>query len=243
MKINIRSDEYAAQLTAASEAGQLLSQAVSLNQHARLLICGASSLSGLLSHLTKEDIPWNNVSVFYAPGYSPSTPLDSRLFLHEHLTDIVTPEEVTLIDSYADGPSGTDSLERLVAASPMDVALVEISPLGELTPEGIPHDLTTTACIGSRGPDLSALRENESVIDASLLPQHNYLTMHIFTLCRHVLCPMTGSSMTQTVRNMLFAPEITSDVPATMLRTHPDWRIYLDSDAASLIDPRLSVPR
>jgi glucosamine-6-phosphate deaminase len=42
----------------------------------------------------------------------------------------------------------------------------------------------------------------------------------------------------QAIHDTLKAAEITNMIPATILKTHPDWTLYIDKDSASMIDIR-----
>ena len=40
----------------------------------------------------------------------------------------------------------------------------------------------------------------------------------------------------EAVRNTLKSEEVTNMVPATLLKTHKDWHLFLDKESSSLID-------
>ena len=60
--------------------------------------------------------------------------------------------------------------------------------------------------------------------------------------CRAIVSAVPHEVKRTAVRNTLYAPEVTADVPATLLRTHPRWTLCLDEDSAYGLDVDRIVP-
>lgn len=53
--------------------------------------------------------------------------------------------------------------------------------------------------------------------------------------CRTIVSIVPHKVKAEAVRNTLEAPAVTNLIPATALREHPRWYLYLDADSASLL--------
>ena len=52
--------------------------------------------------------------------------------------------------------------------------------------------------------------------------------------CSHIVSVVPHRVKAKAVYDTITKP-VTPLVPATLLKTHPDWNLYLDEDAASLL--------
>jgi glucosamine-6-phosphate deaminase len=54
--------------------------------------------------------------------------------------------------------------------------------------------------------------------------------------CKKIISVVPYKVKAKAVHDTLTTDEITNMVPATILRTHDDWTLYIDNDSASMID-------
>ena len=62
------------------------------------------------------------------------------------------------------------------------------------------------------------------------------MTVQQILKCRHILSAVPGERKAEAIYNTLTQTP-NAQVPATMLKTHEDWTLYLDSGSASKIIP------
>lgn len=62
------------------------------------------------------------------------------------------------------------------------------------------------------------------------------MTPYQIMQCETIISSVPGARKAEAVRNTLKSEEVTNMVPATLLRTHKDWHLFLDKESSSLID-------
>ena len=62
------------------------------------------------------------------------------------------------------------------------------------------------------------------------------MTVNQIMKSRVILSVVPGKRKAEAIKMTIEAAEITNQVPATRLREHPDWILYLDEDSASMVD-------
>ena len=59
------------------------------------------------------------------------------------------------------------------------------------------------------------------------------MTAYQIMQCETIVSCVPYKVKAEAVKNTLFAKEVTNLVPATLLKTHPNFVLYLDEDSAS----------
>ena len=62
------------------------------------------------------------------------------------------------------------------------------------------------------------------------------MTPYQIMQCETIVSSVPGERKAEAVRNTLKSEEVTNMVPATLLKTHKDWHLFLDKESSSLID-------
>jgi glucosamine-6-phosphate deaminase len=62
------------------------------------------------------------------------------------------------------------------------------------------------------------------------------MTVRQIMKCEKIISVVPYKVKAQAVHDTLTAESVTNMIPATVLKTHPDWTLYLDNDSASMID-------
>jgi len=236
-----------ADVTAAAAAG-VLCDAVRARGRARVIIGTGPSQAAFIAALTRRaEVPWSQVEVFHMDEYvgmAPTHPASFRRWLHTHLTNVVRPAAVH--DLAGDAPDAGAEMARyaaLLQAAPIDLSCVGFGENGHLAFND-PHVADFDDPLTVKRVDLDDRCRLQQVgeghfpsLDAS---PATALTVTLPALMRAgtVIACVPDARKAEAVRAALTGP-ISPTCPASLVRTHPRAFVFLDAEAASLLDERV----
>ena len=243
MKIVIEktADEMGA--AAARHTAELLNHAIEVNGCARLILSTGASQFETLKVLVKLDVDWTKVEMFHLDEYVglPESHIASfRKYLKERfVAQLPTPlKGAYFVNGEGDVKENIARLSEELKKQPADVGLIGIGENGHIAFNDPPADLDCTDCY--KVVDLNERCKKQQVgegwfPDTDHVPaQAISMTVQQILKCRHILSAVPGERKAEAIYNTL-TQEPNGQVPATMLKTHGDWTLYLDSGSASKI--------
>jgi len=243
MKIRIAADRDQMGQWAAAEAAQVLRDTIQARGDATLLVATGASQFTVLSHLiTESGIDWSRVTAFHLDEYLdlPIThPASFRAYLKERFVDRVPLRQFHYIDGEQDPPEAEcERLGQLIAASPVDVALVGIGENAHLAFNDPPADFETERAYLVVELDEACRRQQwgEGWFASLEAVPRKAISMSVRQILRsrRILCSVPDERKAQAVAASLEGP-VTPDAPASILQTHADTTIFLDPPAARLL--------
>lgn len=242
MKIHIDSTAEQMGNRAAHETARRIRAAVQANGVCRILLSTGASQFEMLDALTKmEDIPWNQVVMFHLDEYvgMPMTnPASFRKYLKERFIDKVHPGAYFFVNGEGDIQKNIETLTQEIRKAPIDVALVGIGENGHIAFNDPPADFETHEAYIVVNLDerckKQQLGEGWFATMADVPNQAISMTVYQIMQSKAILSVVPGLRKAQAIQNTLEAPQVTNRIPATKLREHSDWVLFLDSDSASL---------
>lgn len=226
----------------AAEGAKLLRRAIEVNGQANMIVATGASQFDFLESFVTRDVDFSKVNMFHLDEYvglPESHPASFRGYLRERLTERVSLKSVYFVD--ADRPDPEDAAREVseqISQIHVDVAFVGIGENGHLAFNAPPADFETTQPYIVVQLDEACRRQQvgegwfESLDDVPT----RAISMSVREILRAgaVLCTCPDRRKAEAVRNTLDGP-ITPDVPASILRIHPDCRFFLDTESASLL--------
>lgn len=242
MKIHVDSTAEQMGNRAAQETARRIRAAVQANGVCRILLSTGASQFEMLDALTRmEDIPWNQVVMFHLDEYvgMPMThPASFRKYLKERFIDKVHPGAYFFVNGEGDIQKNIETLTQEIRKAPIDVALVGIGENGHIAFNDPPADFETHEAYIVVNLDerckKQQLGEGWFATMADVPNQAISMTVYQIMQSRAILSVVPGLRKAQAIQNTLEAPQVTNRIPATKLREHSDWELFLDSDSASL---------
>lgn len=242
MKIHVDSTAEQMGNRAAQETARRIRAAVQANGVCRILLSTGASQFEMLDVLTKmEDIPWNQVVMFHLDEYvgMPMThPASFRKYLKERFIDKVHPGAYFFVNGEGDIQKNIEALTQEIRKAPIDVALVGIGENGHIAFNDPPADFETHEAYIVVNLDerckKQQLGEGWFATMADVPNQAISMTVYQIMQSKAILSVVPGLRKAQAIQNTLEAPQVTNRIPATKLREHSDWELFLDSDSASL---------
>lgn len=230
---------------AAEMTAQLIREAIADHGECRLLLSTGASQFEVLEHLTKIDLPWDKVTGFHLDEYvnMPAThPASFGKYLKERFVDLVHPKQFNYVNGLGDVEQNLKELTEKLREAPIDVGLIGIGENAHIAFNDPPADFDTTAAYHVVKLDERCRRQQMgegwfATLDD--VPQTAIsMTVYQIMQCKTILTICGGKRKAQGIKMTLEAPEVTNTIPATKLKEHPDWLLYLDEESASLVDKK-----
>lgn len=205
---------------------------------------GASQLDTLRALVNRRDIPWNRIIGFHLDEYvgiDENHPASFRSYLRKNLTTLVGMRQFLEIDGNAQDldEQCRNYVERLDRANPQ-LCLLGVGENGHLAfndpgeadfsdPKEMKVVRLDFACRVQQAAE-GWFGTPEEVPDRAL-------TLTIPTILRipTLIVSVPGERKARVVCRTLQGP-ISEECPATILRTHPDAKLFLDEESAAELD-------
>lgn len=254
MDIRIFPDPTSLAAAAASDAAARIRRAIGARGSARIIAATGASQMAFLERLVREPgLDWRRVEMFHLDEYvglPPDHPASFRRYLLERLIRPAGIERYHLLDAERDPEAARRETGRALQQAPVDVALVGIGENGHLAFNDPPADFTTDepyilvrlddACRRQQVGEGWFARIDE-VPETAIS-----MTVRQILKADSIVCVVPDRRKAEAVRASIQGP-ISPETPASILRTHSDVTVYLDSGSAALLDPQVaargSLPR
>ena len=227
---------------AAKHAAELLRQAISQNNNARLLLSTGASQFTTLEALVKEKLDWDKVEMFHLDEYIGITedhPASFVRYLNERFVNKVNLKAVHFVNTSGDIDEAMKALSAKVNESPIDVGLIGIGENAHIAFNDPPADFDNdNAFIAVNLIDSCRQQQfGEGWFKSIDDVPKTAVTMTVKQIlkCKKIISAVPYKVKSNAIRDVLAAAEITPEIPATALKQHPDVTVYLDKDSASLI--------
>ena len=245
MDLHIEANANELGKAAAQLAARLLREAIAENGSARLVLATGSSQLETLQALAGEDVDWSKVTMFHLDEYVglPEThPASFRRYLKERFLNKVQPGACHLVDG---DPESLSELTRLVREAPVDVGLIGIGENAHIAFNDPPADFQTRNAY--LAVNLSETCKRKLVDEGWFAAMDDVperavsMTPYQIMQCKHIVSAAPHKMRAQAVADTLASETVDPMIPASMLKTHPAFDLFLDEDSASLIDPQKIV--
>jgi glucosamine-6-phosphate deaminase len=205
-----------------------------------MIFAAAPSQSEMLTALTLvPDVDWSRITAFHMDEYlglAPEAPQRFGLWLRRTIFDRLPFAAVHLLEPGPDPEAAAAEYADRLAASPIDIVCCGIGSNGHLAFNDPPADLNDPFDV--KIVTLDTACRQQQVDDGCFdclddVPTHAItLTIPRLLAADRVFCCVPGPFKKTAVRRALRDP-ISGLVPASALRTHSNWSLYLDEDSAA----------
>lgn len=228
------------------KAAELIRSAIAEKGFANVILAtGASQFGTLQALIADKDIDWSKVTMFHLDEYIGlplSHPASFRKYLKERfLEQVPTLKASHLIDGEGNPEEECTRLGALIAQFPIDVALVGIGENGHLAFNDPPADFDTENPYIVVNLDEPCRRQqmNEGWFPTLDDVPKQAISMSVKQIMKtaHLICSVPDLRKAQAVKDCL-EHAVSNLYPASILQQHPDCRLYLDEQSASLLADR-----
>lgn len=242
MKIKVFKDKATLAADAADQAASILRKAISEKGAARIIAATGASQFEFLDALTAmPGIDWSRVEMFHLDEYiglPMSHPASFRSYLLKRLINKVGIIRYHLLDGESDPALVAREVGAKLASAPIDVAFVGIGENGHLAFNDPPADFETEEPYLVVNLDEACRRQQmgegwfATLADVPL----SALSMSVRQILKaqEIICVVPDARKARAVA-ACFEGQVSPEVPASILRTHPRCTVYLDDDSAALL--------
>ena len=227
-------------------AGELVSAVRKKGSANLILATGASQFAFLDAFKKDRSVDWSKVTVFHLDEYrgmSDQHPASFRRYLRERILNDVRPARVHFLEGDAsDGEAESARYAAVLRTHPIDVACIGIGENGHIA-------FNDPAVADFSDPSLVKVVELDEACRRQQLGEGWFKTLrdvptHALSLtipaimdCRVVSAVVPDLRKARAVADTLNGP-ISTACPASILRRHPQARLFLDRDSASGLSPQ-----
>ena len=229
---------------AAKAAADAIKKAIAEKGAANIILAtGASQFETLDNLVAAKGIEWSKVTMFHLDEYiglSTDHPASFRKYLKERFIDKLPPlKDVYLVNGNADDPlAECQRLGEIIAGHPIDVALVGIGENGHLAFNDPPADFETDAPYIIVTLDEACRKQQlgEGWFKKLRDVPEQAISMSIKQILksRAIIASVPDSRKARAVKAALQG-KVTNMCPASILRRHPNCKMFLDTQSASLL--------
>ncbi len=229
---------------AARHAAAVLNDAIERNGEARIVLSTGASQFETLERLIREDVDWSKVTAFHLDEYiglSADHPASFRRYLKERFADRIPIGAMHYVVVEGDVEANIASLTKLLRQAPVDLAFIGIGENAHIAFNDPPADFETDEAYIVVDLDEACKRQQVGEgcfpsIDA--VPKRAVtMTVHQIMQAKTILSCVPDKRKARAVRHTL-EREFTNEVPATMLKRHANFHLYLDEQSASELAQR-----
>jgi glucosamine-6-phosphate deaminase len=241
IRVHVSADKHALAAAAAEYAARTIEATIDARGSARVIFATGASQFEFIEALLRLPVRWDCVTAFHLDEYV-GLPISHgasfRKYLKERLFSKMDPPPAAV--HYLD-PEDVSGYEAALAAGDIDLANIGIGENGHIAFNDPPpggcdfHD----ARLAKKVPLDTACRQQQlgegwfATLDE--VPTHAItLTVPAIMRCKRISCVVPDERKAKAVRGTLKDP-ISESCPGTILRTHPDCRLWLDTASAALL--------
>ena len=226
-----------------NEAARLIAEklnaAIAQKGEARLLLSTGASQFEMMDALIHMPVDFAKVTMFHLDEYValPVTHIASfRKYLQERFVDKVPLKEAVFVNGEGDIEANIAELTARLKEAPIDVGVIGIGENGHIAFNDPPADFDTEASYKVVNLDERCKRQQVgegwfATVD-DVPKQAISMTVKQIMACDSIVSVVPHAVKAEAVKNTL-ERDVTNLVPATIMKTHPDFNLFLDSESAA----------
>jgi glucosamine-6-phosphate deaminase len=228
---------------AAAHAADAIKQAIEEKGGANIILATGTSQFETIKSLTSSGIDFSKVTMFHLDEYiglPADHPASFRKYLKERFVDKVPAlKAVHFVEGDADNPQQEcRRLGDIITKHPIDAALIGIGENGHLAFNDPPADFETEEAyiIVELDERCRAQQLGEGWFETLEQVPRRAISMSIRQIMKSacLIVSVPEKRKAEAVKNTLEG-QVTNICPASILQTHPNCKIFLDVEAASLL--------
>ena len=240
LRVMIYDDRDTMGKSASEDGAKVIKEIILQKGFANIMFAAAPSQLELLDGLVHSDVDWRKVHAFHMDNYiglEEDAPQQFSNFLTRYLFGLVSFGSVQLMGSTeGDVTRYADILRN----NPLDVCFMGIGENGHIAFNDPPvadfHDPLLVKKV--KLDEVCRMQQVHDKCFTSLEKVPLYAitaTIPALMSAREIFCVVPAASKADAVRHTL-CDEISTACPASILRTHPAARLYLDKDSAEALE-------
>ncbi len=241
MQINIFDTADRSGLEAARASADILNKIIAEQGNARIVLSTGASQFSFLEHFIKMDIQWGKIEMFHLDEYinlPESHPASFRKYLKERFLQFVNVKEAYLVNGEVDPEAELKRLNEEITKAPIDLALIGIGENAHIAFNDPPADFNEQSPYKVVNLNdtckMQQVREGWFATNDDVPKQAITMSVQQILKSRHIISVVPNPSKAQAIASTM-SSNVNPLVPATILKTHDNWQLYLDQYSSSQI--------
>jgi glucosamine-6-phosphate deaminase len=242
VQVNVQPSKPVSGAVAAKHAAKSLQRLLAASPIARIIAATGASQFDFLQFLTAAPgIDWPRVEMFHLDEYiglPADHPASFRKYLMERFIRKTGIRKYHLLDGEQDPAAVVRAVGKEISSAPIDIAFVGIGENGHLAFNDPPADFETDEpyLIVELDEACRTQQVNEGWFPSLPDVPTRAISMSVKQILksREIIATVPGPQKARAVKACLEG-EISPMAPASVLRTHPNTTVYLDTESASLL--------
>lgn len=239
MKIYISKNAEELGKKAARFVADKINEAIKDHGYARIVLSTGASQLTTIDPLVTMDVDWSKVEMFHLDEYVdlPETHIASfRKYLKERFINKINLKAAHLVDGT---PEGIATLTKELRSAPIDIGLIGIGENAHIAFNDPPADFDTKeAYIIVNLNDTckkQQVREGWFATVDDVPKQAVSMTVYQILECKSIVSIVPYGVKADAVAKTLHN-EVTNEIPATIMKGHDDFTLFVDEDSYSKVD-------
>ena len=226
---------------AAEKIAQVINDAIARKGHARIVLSTGASQFEMFEALVKLPVDWSKVEMFHLDEYVglPETHIASfRKYLKERFVNVVHPKAAHFVNGEGNVQENIAQLTHELRSDAIDLGVIGIGENGHIAFNDPPADFDAEEAY--RVVTLDHKCRMQQVGEGWFATEDDVPKQAISMLPKQIMaCEVIVSVVPHAVKAKAVYDTITRPVdrmvPATLMKTHPDWNLFIDDEAAGML--------
>lgn len=222
---------------AAEKIVALIRGAIAARGKARIVLSTGQSQFEMFSYLIKEDVDWTKVEMFHLDEYV-DLPITHAASFRRYLTERFVSKVPLKAHYFVEDEESIEELTLKLREDKIDVGVIGIGENGHIAFNDPPADFETDAAYKVVKLDdvCRAQQVGEGWFKSIDEVPEKAITMTPKEIMKaeHIVTVVPHSVKAKAIFDTITKP-VSPYVPATLLKTHSDWNLFIDDDAAKLL--------
>ncbi|MBE6541803.1 MAG: glucosamine-6-phosphate deaminase [Ruminococcaceae bacterium] len=245
MQIIVSKDSKALGINAAKAVAAMINEAIAEKGEARIVLSTGASQLTTLEPLIEMDVDWSKVVMFHLDEYVdlPETHIASfRKYLKERFIQKIPLKAAYLVDGTREGIA---ALTENLRSAPIDVGLIGIGENAHIAFNDPPADFDTKEAYIV--VDLNETCKKQQVGEGwfatidDVPKQAVSMTVYQILQCKKIVSCVPYAVKADAVQKTL-ENDKTNLIPATIMKGHADFTLFVDEDSFSKVDESKILP-
>jgi glucosamine-6-phosphate deaminase len=242
MKIRISATPQALGSVAAADAAGAINAGIQKRGEARIILSTGASQFETIEALVGARVDWSRVTMFHLDEYVglPDThPASFRKYLKERFINKIGLKKAWLVSGEGDVAKNIAETGRELLAGPIDLALIGIGENGHIAFNDPParFEALEPYIVVNLNDACKKQQVGEGWFagPADVPAQAVSMSCHRIMQSAKIISAVPHAAKAEAVR-LTFETGLSDKVPASLLKFHPDWTLYIDTASAAKLD-------
>jgi len=247
MKLILSENDKILGKKSAEQIAESLNQAIGQKGHARVIFSTGASQFAMFEALLNADVNWSKVEFFHLDEYIGITqehPASFIKYLKERFISKLKTnlKKIHFVDTSVGAENIMAQIGEEISREPVDLGVIGIGENGHIAFNDPPADFDCDEPFKIVKLDEACRKQQwgegwfktlEDVPETAIT-----MTVRQIMKCEQIISVVPYKVKAQAIYNTMTADSVTNMIPATILKTHPNWTLYIDNDSASMIDAK-----